>query len=322
VSDGSDDHTVDEAEQYQKSNVRVIEVRERVGKAAALNAGMEAARGDIVVFTDARQVLEPGCLRNSVANFADPTVGCVSGNLVIGSITKDVEVTGEQLKWKLENTIREYEGAVCSMVGALGAYYAARRCLLVPIPQATLLDDCYLPLNILRQGYRTVFERDARVWDDVNVTPIQEFRRKVRTLTGNYQLLSLCPWLLTRKNPILLQFISHKLLRLITPLALVALVVGSVLSRLNLLHWFAAVQLLAYALGGIAIASSTLRERFRPAEICAAVCVLIGAAVVAFINFVHGQYGVWMREAASTPSAGPRARVVRRPAVSTMETRR
>jgi cellulose synthase/poly-beta-1,6-N-acetylglucosamine synthase-like glycosyltransferase len=105
------------------------------GKAAGLNSGIEVAQGEIVVFTDARQRIEAGALRLLMQNFADPEVGCVSGELMLGDGTGE-SGQGMGLYWRVEKKVREMESASDSVVGATGALYAVRRELLTEIPKA------------------------------------------------------------------------------------------------------------------------------------------------------------------------------------------
>lgn len=301
LSDGSTDATNAILSDYNDPRLHSIPITEHMGKASALNVGIREAKSDIVVFTDARQVFEKDCLSKLVANFADPLVGCVSGQLMIGDIKGAGEISGEHLKWKLENAIRKWEGVGGSVIGALGAFYAARHRLLIEIPPGTLLDDCFLPLNIVRQGYRTIFEEDARVWDDVAATPGQEFRRKVRTLTGNYQLLRLAPWLLSRRNPVRWEFVSHKLCRLLVPFLLALSLIASLSGSGVVYRSLAGLQVGVYALGVLAWLWPQLGTKLRLAEVARSVLVLNAATVMAFVNFVTGSYSVWVRESALRP---------------------
>jgi len=295
VSDGSTDATEEILRSCQDARLRTIVCAERGGKAAALNLGMARASGEIVVFTDSRQWLMRESLKSILSNFADPSVGCVSGALVIGRPGREIRLGGEKLKWGIENKIRECEGLTGSVVGALGAFYAARRTMLVPLPEGTLLDDCYLPLNIIRQGARVVFDAKALACDDVDPTPRQEFRRKVRTLTGNYQLLQLLPWLLSPRNPVWFEFISHKLLRLLGPFALITLLVTSLRLHGNIYATAFWLQIVFYALalmGWMGIKPGWIG---RLAGAALTLVVGNGAAAVAFANFVTGRKNVWVR---------------------------
>ena len=123
------------------------------------------------------------------------------------------------LYWRIEKRVRELEAASGSVVGATGALYAVRRELVPEVPAETILDDVFIPMNVARKGLRVGFDPRARAWDTPDLGREREFRRKVRTLTGNYQLLQLAPWLLRRENPLRFDFISHKLTRLVVPFA-------------------------------------------------------------------------------------------------------
>ncbi|RPI48992.1 MAG: glycosyltransferase family 2 protein, partial [Acidobacteria bacterium] len=165
-SDGSTDDTVESAARYRNEGVIVREFGQRRGKAAVLNDLVASAKGDIVVFADARQRFEPGAIRALVANFADPEVGAVSGEL---HLTKREGTSpggeGAGFYWKYEKFIRANESRSGSTVGATGAIYAIRRRLFEPVPKDTILDDVLIPMKIVRKGYRVVFEPDARAHD-------------------------------------------------------------------------------------------------------------------------------------------------------------
>ena len=106
---------------------------ENRGKAAALNAGIAKATGELILFTDARQQMEPRAVRELVSNFADPEVGCVSGELMF--IGKGGQESGVSIYWRLEKVIRKLESATGSVVGATGSIYAVRRTLIPGLPR-------------------------------------------------------------------------------------------------------------------------------------------------------------------------------------------
>jgi poly-beta-1,6-N-acetyl-D-glucosamine synthase len=295
VSDGSTDGSEQILRACNDPRLRPVFSAERSGKAAALNLGIAQSRGEIVVFSDARQLLRPDALRKILPSFNDPSIGCVSGSLLIGDPQAALRLSGEKVKWGIENKIREWEGSSGSVVGALGAFYAVRKSALVPLPAGTLLDDCYLPLSVVRNGGRVVFESEALAWDDVNPTPQDEFRRKVRTLTGNYQLIQLAPWVLSPGNPVWFEFLSHKLLRLLGPFALMAILFTSF--RLHGGVYAAAIVLQAvfYTLALLGIMSARLGWLGKFAGVALTLVVLNGAAAVAFANFVTGRKNVWVR---------------------------
>ena len=187
VSDGSTDGTAVIARSYTKEGVHVLELPERVGKAAALTEACAQANGDVLVFADTRQVWAPDALALLLENFADPAVGAVSGELMVQSAAGVME--GVSLYWLFEKWLRKCESRIHSTVGVTGAISAVRRELFRPIPPGTLLDDVYWPIQVALQGKRVVFDGRALAFDRLPERACDEFRRKVRTLSGNFQLL-------------------------------------------------------------------------------------------------------------------------------------
>jgi cellulose synthase/poly-beta-1,6-N-acetylglucosamine synthase-like glycosyltransferase len=297
VSDGSTDRT-EAILRDHATNPRVQAIMNQVsqGKAAGLNDAIALAQGEIIVFTDARQKIESGAVRLLVENFADAEVGCASGELMLGDPNRGLEaVEGTGLYWKIEKKIRELESATGSVIGATGALYAIRRSLAVSVPPGTILDDVYIPMNIARQGGRVVFDERAHAWDIPDLGPRREFDRKVRTLTGNYQLVQLAPWLLTPENPILFQFVSHKLLRLCVPFALVVALVTVFFLTGPVYKMALAGQIIFYALGVLGMVPLKKGPLTRMTDAAFTFVMLNTAALLAFANFVTGRKAVWLR---------------------------
>ena len=224
ISDGSTDGTPAALAPFGDA-VRLIEVPAG-GKPSALNAGVAESTGEILVFADARQRFSPDALVALVSNFADERVGGATGELILdceedaGSASTIGEGVG--LYWQYEKWLRRKESTVWSTLGATGAIYAMRRSLWRPLPADTLLDDVLAPMRAVLAGYRIVFEERARAFDRASADAAPESRRKTRTLAGNYQILGQEPRLLVPfVNPVWLQYVSHKVGRLLVPWALV-----------------------------------------------------------------------------------------------------
>jgi cellulose synthase/poly-beta-1,6-N-acetylglucosamine synthase-like glycosyltransferase len=296
VSDGSTDGTEAILRDHARNpRVHVVLNQLSRGKASGLNDALELAHGEVVVFTDVRQTVEGQGLRFLVQDFADPQVGCVSGELMLGDPAAGEKNRGMGLYWRIEKAIRDLESASGSVVGATGAFYGVRRDLLQPIPSETLLDDVYIPMQVVKAGKRVIFEPKARAWDLPDQGTEREFARKVRTLSGNYQLLQLQPWLLTGENPIRFEFVSHKLLRLIVPFALVAALVVCAMISQPLYRAALVLQLAFYALSLVGLAGMKLGPVARASDAAFTFVVLNTAAVVAFANFVTGRKVAWTR---------------------------
>lgn len=267
VSDGSNDRT-GEIVALMAANrspvspeIRLVRSLTRQGKPTALNAGVVAAKGQIIVFADCRQTFAKDAIRHLVANFADPDVGCVSGELLFvkGQGSSIEEEMGAY--WRYEKAIRKMESAIGSVVGATGAIYAIRRALYVPIPAEILLDDVYCPIQCCLQSYRVVFDGQAIAFDTVSKDVSREWQRKVRTLGGNWQLAPLIPLLWVRGRwQMLWQLLSHKVARLLGPFLLAGLLMVSVLcegTSYRVLFWL---QITAYLICGSATLIPGLRK--------------------------------------------------------------
>lgn len=297
VSDGSTDRTESILRTYgSDSRIHIMLKKLAQGKACGLNDAIDLAQGDIVVFTDARQTIEPQAVRLLAENFADPEVGCASGELMLGDAGQGESSQGLSLYWRIEKQVRKLEAASGSVVGATGALYAVRRELLTHVPAGTILDDVYLPMQVVRQGKRVVLDERARAWDHPNLGTEREFSRKVRTLSGNYQLLQLAPWLLGGSNPIRFEFVSHKLLRLAVPFALTVLLAASFWLSAPFYRVTLILQLVFYSLSVLAL-SRLLKGGIlaRVADAAGTFVLLNGAAVVALANFLGGRRAAWTR---------------------------
>ena len=287
VSDGSTDGTRQAVAPWtqpsvgREPRVRLIEI-DAAGKAAALNAGVEAATHDILVFADARQRFASDAVRRLVGRLADPAVGAVSGELVLDceeGASASTIADGVGAYWRYEKWLRARESEIDSTLGATGAIYALRRACWQPLPPGTILDDVLAPLRAVLAGWRVVFEERARAFDSAAPDAAAESRRKTRTLAGNYQLLALEPrLLLPGVNRVWLQFVSHKLGRLLVPWALVGLFVASLaLAASSAVYLSAAVaQGLFY---GLALYGGHLERQARQRHLPARARVSEGKAV-------------------------------------------
>ena len=291
ASDGSNDAT--EAILLEESGrIDAVVLGTSVGKAAALNAAVRKATGDILVFLDARQMVDALAIRELTANFADAQVGAVSGELLLQDASGAPAADAVGIYWKIEKMVRRLESASGSVVGVTGAIYAIRRELFAELPDGLILDDVLVPMRIAKTDRRVIFEPRAIARDTIFSERGREFSRKVRTLTGNYQLMQRAPWILSPANPLLFRFVSHKLLRLLVPLLLIICLCSSILADGFFYKATFVGQMLLYCLAllGSAVPSS---KRFRAISIVSTFVMLNAAAAVALYNFVVGKDEVW-----------------------------
>jgi poly-beta-1,6-N-acetyl-D-glucosamine synthase len=289
ASNGSTDSTAAVATSYAARGVRLIELA-REGKPDAINEAVRASSAPILVFTDVRQALDPQSISRLVACFADATVGVTSGYLVIGSAGIEEDNVG--LYWRYERWIRSNLSSLDSMLGATGALYAIRRELFSPMPSDTLLDDMFVPLAAFFRGYRLIMEDQARLYDyptDINV----EFRRKVRTLAGNYQIMRYYPDLFTARNRLRIDFLSYKFGRLLLPWIFLGILVLSFFISQPWSGIAITVQALLYGLAALDVAVGPGSPLKRLTSAPRTVVSMLAASACAIVIFFVPANRLW-----------------------------
>jgi len=235
VSDGSVDDSDNILSELQASHasVSVIYTRERKGKPNALNLAMKIVSTKIVVFSDIRQTVSKDSIINIISELESSNdIGVVCGELVHVDFTGSTSANVGAY-WKYEKWIRHSESRFNSTIGTTGALYALYKKDYINIPIDTILDDFEIPMNILLKGKKIKISDNAFIYDVAHEDLEKEKIRKIRTLSGNYQSFVRMKWLfLPSKNPIFLQFISHKFLRLVVPY----LMILSLLTNILLMH--------------------------------------------------------------------------------------
>lgn len=297
ASDGSQDGTVEAAR--RAGATRVLDLP-RIGKLAALNRAEQVASGEILVFTDADSLFEPGTLRRLVSNFADERVDGVAAN-VVRFVEEDGRpvARGEGLYWRYERLLKRLEDKVGSVVSASGHLYAVRRSAFAPSTETAGTDDFLISSQVVRAGGRLAFDEEAVV---LVATPEEggtELRRKVRVMNrGLRSILALGDALLpTRTGLYALEVIFHKLLRRFVAFFLVALLASSaVLAARSPAWWLVlAPQLAFYALAAAgALLARTRWGRLRPLWIPYYFCLANGAAALAVLSLLAGvRFTTW-----------------------------
>lgn len=288
-SDGAWDKTDEIISRFPSQQVRFFRFVKNQGKPTILNALVRESRGSILIFTDVRQEFDKNAIKELVANFEDPQIGCVSGELHFKKAENSAIGEGMGAYWAYEKFLRKKESEIGSMLGATGAIYAVRRKLFKEVPLNMLVDDMYIPLSIIEQGYRAIFDFAAMAYDQPSSKGEQEMKRKIRTLAGNYQIFACFPRLLHPfKSPVAWPLISHKLLRVIAPFFLLLLLAASLLLISH--PFYRVILVLQVLFYGLA-----LFETFQPDEKRKGVgylpytfCLLNYAAFLGFIQFVRG----------------------------------
>lgn len=258
ASDGSTDRTVAIARETLHPAFRLLDFPVRRGKLSVLTDAVSQARGELVVLTDTSAILAPDALLRAVENLADPGVGCVAGRYRIArEMTPELDARGESERGYFEFEIfqRICESRFHSTLGAHGAFYMIRRSLFPRVPAGTINDDFVIPMLILAQGFRTVYEEKAVAFEIHLATVKSEFRRRVRISQGNFQQIFLLLPALGFKDPrALFVFFSHKIIRAFQPITLLGLFAASALLPAWPYRLFFLLQALFYLSGLLALA--------------------------------------------------------------------
>lgn len=223
ASDGSTDKTNEIVKTFMQSDKRIhlLEFK-RSGKSVVLNKAMHSLQNDIVVFSDANTEYASDATRKLVKHFLDPRIGCVCGRLVYRNPEEVISGKGESFYWKYETILKKMESKLGYVAGANGAIYAIRKGLFTPLPPGTINDDFEISMQIVKKGFRCIYEENAFAYEDVALTMQSEFKRHVRDGGGHYIAVM---HLLGLLNPFLgiRSFIywSHRILRWAVPFILI-----------------------------------------------------------------------------------------------------
>jgi cellulose synthase/poly-beta-1,6-N-acetylglucosamine synthase-like glycosyltransferase len=228
ASDGSTDRTDDVVRAYESRGVRLVRVEGRVGKTETQNQAVAIATGDVIVFSDATTRYERTALRKLVRNYADDTVGAVSGRYEYFNPSGAPIGVGSILFWKYENLIKTLQTNIRTITGCCGCIYSVRRSLYEPLPPDIISDLCE-PLKVLEKGYRIVFEPEAIAYEETTAHTDEEFNMRVRVITrGMRGLLYMRRLFSPARFPfVAFQLLAHKVLRWLIPLLLLAVLAAN-----------------------------------------------------------------------------------------------
>lgn len=297
ASDCSSDRTDEIAREFESRAVRLYRQPKRLGKTTAQNSAVERAQGEILMFSDATTMYDPGVLRAMMPNFVDPTVGCVAGRLIYVDPSGSAVGRGAVSYWSYETFVKTHESRACSLIGASGCMYAVRRTAYLPLyPEAH--GDFLIATKMVQQGLRTVFEPAAVCTEETNRHVDNELRMRVRVITQTLNDLwqhrdMLNPF---RSGFFGVQLFSHKVMRYLVPLFLLAaLVTSGLLAYASLFYRLAfAVQAICYVCAALAAGLERLGIRIRLLALPQYFVLANLASVLAFYKLARGErYARW-----------------------------
>jgi cellulose synthase/poly-beta-1,6-N-acetylglucosamine synthase-like glycosyltransferase len=290
-SDASSDQTDEIVRRWAGEGVQLLRMQDRTGKTAVQNACAEKARGQILVFTDATTVLDRASLRELVANFADPEVGCVGARLIYENAGDSQVGKGGVSYWGYETQIKLWESELNSLIGVSGCYYAVRAAIYEPIPP-NLISDFVVALDTVRKGYRVRFEPKALCYEETLADATEEIAMRIRVAVRTYCALWVRRRLLNpfRYGFFSFQLLAHKILRYsVGPLALVAFLSNMLLIDSPLYLSLFLAQLAFYAAAAVGFFEYKTKGKLGLMSRPYYLIVVNYAAMVALARFLRGQ---------------------------------
>jgi cellulose synthase/poly-beta-1,6-N-acetylglucosamine synthase-like glycosyltransferase len=290
-SDASSDDTDEIVRRWAGEGVQLLRMQDRTGKTAVQNACAEKARGQILVFTDATTVLDRASLRELVANFADPEVGCVGARLIYENAGDSQVGKGGVSYWGYETQIKLWESELNSLIGVSGCYYAVRAAIYEPIPP-NLISDFVVALDTVRKGYRVRFEPKALCYEETLADATEEIAMRIRVAVRTYCALWVRRRLLNpfRYGFFSFQLLAHKILRYsVGPLALVAFLSNMLLIDSPLYLSLFLAQLAFYAAAAVGFFEYKTKGKLGLMSRPYYLIVVNYAAMVALARFLRGQ---------------------------------
>ncbi|HAZ13630.1 MAG: hypothetical protein A2X86_13940 [Bdellovibrionales bacterium GWA2_49_15] len=248
VSDGSTDDTPAIVKSFKPQEVICVHDPIRRGKSMALNRAVNRSTGKILFFTDANTILEKSCMRKLVRNFSDGGVGGVSGKKDINKDLKNRSASlGDKTYWQFESALKLRQSQINSISTADGEVFAIRRCLYEDLPDGTINDDSTITIDIVRKGYRVVYEPEAISSEEASITLEDDFNVKARMVYGGLQVIQRYMNILNISHCyFIFQFLSHKALRYTMPIFLLLLLGSNVFLTGELYSAFLVAQMLFY----------------------------------------------------------------------------
>ena len=222
ASDGSDDRTNAIAAEYEDRGIVLHDIRPRGGKTRALNLTIPRTTGEILILSDANAMYRADAVRHLVRHFADRTVGAVSGDVRVVD-SADTYASSEGLYYRYERYLQQLESRLGSIIGADGGMYALRRSAYSAVPNSIVVDDFVISMNVACAGLRVIYDAEAVAIEHGTGTSREEFGRKVRIVAGGFQALLSGHGVPGPRDPWLLwSYVSHKVMRWLMPLVLIA----------------------------------------------------------------------------------------------------
>jgi poly-beta-1,6-N-acetyl-D-glucosamine synthase len=305
ITDGSTDNTPNIVAKY--SQIQLLHSPDRKGKIAAMHRAMQTVHTDIVVFTDANTFLNKQAFINIARHYQNPTVGGVSGEKRVQINETGDAAASEGLYWKYESALKKWDSELYSVMGAAGELFSVKTSLYKPVQSNAIIDDFMISMEIVKKGYRIIYEPNAYAVENGSENVQEELKRKIRIAAGGIQsIVWLKSLLVPFKQPLVsFMYISHRVLRwTVTPFFMLACLFSNIVivSQNPYQQWLYSVLLLAQvgfyslALIGWYFESKQIKKKafFVPYYFC----MMNYAVLAGIVRYIKGNQTVLWEKAA------------------------
>lgn len=297
AADGSTDRTCEIVRAFETRGIQLLHQPARGGKIAAINRSVPFATGENLVFSDANAMIEPQAIRALMASFADPQVACVGGAKRITSAAS-LQAQGEGTYWRYEAYLKRLDSELNTAIGAVGEFFAVRRELFQPLDTDLIIEDFVMTMRLVAQGWRVVYEPAAITWEQATPSLRGEWQRRSRNAAGSFQAMIRLARLSTPLRGLTaLQYVSHKVLRWLTPFFMIA-AFGANLGLLDLTLYRAmfVIQLMFYGLAVLGFVFVQLHLQSWPLQLPFYFCFANAAGLAGFGRFItRAQTSIWKK---------------------------
>jgi cellulose synthase/poly-beta-1,6-N-acetylglucosamine synthase-like glycosyltransferase len=299
-SDSSDDSTNNILTELEKRHpgLKLVNFTQRIGKPAVINSLASLAKGEILIITDANVFPEKNTIRKLVQNFSDKSVGLADSRLINTGIKKDGISIPEVAYISFELKLKNIEGRLWGkMMGPFGGFYAVRKKSYEPLSGNILADDFRICMNVIGKNEKAISDTEAIVYEDVSNSLREEFHRKIRISAGNFQNLKYFAYLLLKPFTIwTFCFVSHKMLRWLTPFLWLIAVAANILLAKNSFFFSLLIilQVIFLLLPAFDFLLKKLNMHLVPVRFFTHLFFMNVALFVGFIKFIKGiTSGAW-----------------------------
>lgn len=278
--------------------LKVFTFKERSGKAGVINKLIPNCKNEILIFTDANTIFEKKSLKNLAAHFNEEKIGGVSGKLILSETKDSISGSVEEKKyWEYETLIKKSEGKCGILIGANGGIFAIRKSLFEIVPtDKAVTDDFFISLNVLKKGFKFIYDEKSIAYENVSEKVIDEFKRKIRFMATNIQTLFFMKELIFNKKNLLISFsfISHKIIRWIIPFLLILLLVLNLFlfSSSKVFNYFFYLQIAFYFFGLLGYLFSLFNFRITLFSIIYFFLMSNLALLIGTVKFFRGKHSV------------------------------